>query len=472
MTSRAKILALLISLISIVAIGVSAYLVWASLQSQGVAGCGGSSMVDCDEVLSSRWSRWLGVPVSLFGLLTYLGILALAWPAAKQDSSRLLTLLLSLALMAAGSAAWFVGLQIFIVQSFCLYCIVVHLCGVLIGVLTLLIVQGNSGGSDYGQMRSLLGIESDSDTPDSTVDLFDHQAVQPLIAITVASAALSILMVGQFLHSSTSLGMDTYEEEILAGDETVAEELDSEGAEDEPGELGFELAEESDEGAGLDDNQAYSPGEVTAAQQDPSSASDSRFVKFNGLSKAVDIRDLPLLGKPTAKHVILEMIDYTCLHCRKLHPHLKAALDRYGNQLAFAVYHTPLSKKCNPGMKKSNASHFYSCDYAELAISLWQAEPKSFPAFHDWLLETAKAPSVVQARERALLSVGDRVLIDDKIGAKSTRRLAVQGQVLLDLKGTLPMLFTTKGVIKGFPGSEQEWFKFLEAQLGIEPVDP
>ena len=71
-----KLLAIAITVLAIVALGVSTYLSWVTWQQSTVAGCTGGSLADCDEVLSSSGSKWLGIPVSLLGAVTYVGILA------------------------------------------------------------------------------------------------------------------------------------------------------------------------------------------------------------------------------------------------------------------------------------------------------------------------------------------------------------------------------------------------------------
>src|SRR5438876_9748058 len=57
----------------VAAIGLGCYLLSVSLSGGAVAGCGPDS--SCDKVLHSRWSRWLGLPVSAVGLPVYLAIL-------------------------------------------------------------------------------------------------------------------------------------------------------------------------------------------------------------------------------------------------------------------------------------------------------------------------------------------------------------------------------------------------------------
>jgi uncharacterized membrane protein len=120
------------------ALAVSAYLSYVSLKSgQSPAGCGSGS--GCAQVLASKWSRWLGVPVSLLASLMYLAVLA-ALPAAwSRNATRQRVGWFALTCAAAGivgSASWFTYLQLFELHAVCPYCMAGHALGLaLAGVL-------------------------------------------------------------------------------------------------------------------------------------------------------------------------------------------------------------------------------------------------------------------------------------------------------------------------------------------------
>src|SRR4051794_41767382 len=46
------------------AFGVASYLAWHAMTQTAVAGCGMGSAPGCDEVLTSSWSKWLGLPAA------------------------------------------------------------------------------------------------------------------------------------------------------------------------------------------------------------------------------------------------------------------------------------------------------------------------------------------------------------------------------------------------------------------------
>lgn len=86
-----------------------------------VVGCGGEG--SCAEVLGSQWSQWFGIPVSWFSLFFYLGLLVLTFRAPGR-------LLAGAAWLLLGAAAWFMGLQFFVLEAFCPWCLATHLTGV------------------------------------------------------------------------------------------------------------------------------------------------------------------------------------------------------------------------------------------------------------------------------------------------------------------------------------------------------
>src|SRR5689334_8779270 len=84
--------------LALAAVALSGYVAWASTAGRSPSGCGAGS--DCEQVLATRWSLWLGVPVAGLGLANYLGILIAALaagpgaPVARQRKAwSVLTLL-------------------------------------------------------------------------------------------------------------------------------------------------------------------------------------------------------------------------------------------------------------------------------------------------------------------------------------------------------------------------------------------
>jgi uncharacterized membrane protein len=76
----------------------------------------------CDRVLTSSYSTFFGIPVALFGALFY--FLAAAGAFAYLEGKHEQIFRYSQAFMVAGLGAsiWFVYLQVFVLHSYCLYC--------------------------------------------------------------------------------------------------------------------------------------------------------------------------------------------------------------------------------------------------------------------------------------------------------------------------------------------------------------
>src|SRR5262245_5787066 len=124
-----RIVQVLVGLAALIAI----YLLTISWSGHPAAGCGPDS--SCHRVLTSRWAYWLGVPVSLLALLAYAGVLCAtfaisrgALPLHRPAARALLT---GLAVTIAGSAGWFVGVQVFVLRSVCPYCMAAHTLGLI-----------------------------------------------------------------------------------------------------------------------------------------------------------------------------------------------------------------------------------------------------------------------------------------------------------------------------------------------------
>jgi uncharacterized membrane protein len=130
----------LICFLALAAASVAAYLLYLSISADGLPlGCGAGS--SCAEVLTSRWSQVLGIPVSGLALVVYLGIATcvfLTGPKFSLATQRIVSPLLWILVgVVAASAVWFLGLQFLILKSVCFWCLVEHafglaICGLII----------------------------------------------------------------------------------------------------------------------------------------------------------------------------------------------------------------------------------------------------------------------------------------------------------------------------------------------------
>jgi len=185
-----------IRLLLLIAVGVSAYLVYASFGTS-VAGCGPDS--GCDKVLQSRWSRWFGVPVSAFSLAVYGALFAAtlrfrrkAEPAIERATWRII---IPLAVVAVLSVLYFAALQIFVLKQVCRFCMTVHGAGLIASVLLLI----------QAPIRQ---------APEKPWQAEKQVFVPPRIAgilCLIAVAAFGLFAGGQAIHKEKSYTFRTYD---------------------------------------------------------------------------------------------------------------------------------------------------------------------------------------------------------------------------------------------------------------------
>ncbi|MEO5714800.1 MAG: vitamin K epoxide reductase family protein [Luteolibacter sp.] len=105
----------------------------------GIAGCSGGSA--CEEILASPWSQVFGVPVTVFGLIVYSGVMF----SLAHTGQRLFAPLLG---VIAGAAVWLVFAQAVLLGKFCPWCMGAHALGAVVVLLGLVrLGMGEGGGT-------------------------------------------------------------------------------------------------------------------------------------------------------------------------------------------------------------------------------------------------------------------------------------------------------------------------------------
>ena len=137
----------LLRVLALAGLAISVFLLWqkATGRISSIAGCGAGS--DCANVLGSRWSQFFLIPVSAFSAALYLALVVLsAKPRAVP--------LMAAAVVLLGAAAWFTGLQVFVLRAFCPWCLGTHLVGVACGIV---ILKGLDPRPERGALRTAAG---------------------------------------------------------------------------------------------------------------------------------------------------------------------------------------------------------------------------------------------------------------------------------------------------------------------------
>jgi uncharacterized membrane protein len=133
-----------------VATGIAGYLAWVAWQQHGLpVGCGENG--GCAEVLTSRWSSLVGIPVGALAIPLYLLVGALA---LRPQGPLARTGLAFAAASLVAAAAWFLFLQAAVLGAFCPWCVGEHLLGLTMAALATGQLRALGTGSD---IRRLLG---------------------------------------------------------------------------------------------------------------------------------------------------------------------------------------------------------------------------------------------------------------------------------------------------------------------------
>lgn len=107
----------LVALVALAGVAVAGYLTYVHFEPAALICTGGGG---CEQVQDSRYAELAGVPVALLGLATYLVVLGLvAW-----DSELVRTLTAAIALAAVGFAGYLIVLQAFVIDAWCIWCLV------------------------------------------------------------------------------------------------------------------------------------------------------------------------------------------------------------------------------------------------------------------------------------------------------------------------------------------------------------
>jgi uncharacterized membrane protein/protein-disulfide isomerase len=484
------------------AFGVASYLAWHSVTQTAVAGCSVGSHEGCDAVLSSSYSKWLGIPVAVLGLGCYatLATLSVLLGLRNAQANRWIsTVFVTLSVAAAGASLWFVGVQIFALGSFCPYCLVTDTCGIALGVVATVFAV-RAVYAQRGLPRSpavqpgLMALRTALPVGSRTVPLAvrtESSSPWLLPAIGAAIPLIVLLIGGQLLFASK-----TYDLQKVALDDSIQMVGSKGDAKNDAASGGTERValrvpskDEDNVRPSLSSDPANPNAKSDAAKGDntvgkekstaePAEPTKTRLVKFLGGKLTLDVYQHPVIGSPEAPHIAVEMVSYDCPHCRKMYPMIEHALERYGDQVALLVMVQPLDKECNKLVTDPAASHAGACAIARLAMGIARINPSSFADFHEYLMsgDKDKPPSMETVLPKAYV-LADRSRLRQ---LTQSDELAKQLDGYVDLYAKLQKQSTIKNfglpvqilgdqVMTGSVEKEDDVFKAWEAHLGVKP---
>lgn len=368
---------------------VSAYLGWVTATSGTVAGCGSDGVFDCSHVMTSRWSKVLGISVSVPSLLLYAAVLTLL-TVPRHVSERFDSLrwpAITFAAFSAGFAAlWFVGLQLFSVEHLCPYCLAVHACGLLLTVVML--VKQPAGQ----KMTCVL----------AAVGLVAVGALVTAQLLTPAPEKFEIIeYTSPAISPSGTPDTDAVEDQVP---ELFEAPISQTGKSNRTTDLNLALLSLINPAQYLT-SQVTVRDEPAATNSEKPKADTKRELRTATILNDVqlDITKWPLIGSPDAEFVFAEMLDYTCPHCRQTHATVHSALKRHNNRIGIIVLPVPLNTACNPHVQTTAPIHNDACKLAHLSIAVWHLQPEKFDSFHHWLMTTPVNYSAAFAKASTLV---------------------------------------------------------------------
>jgi len=380
----------IVRVLAVIGLAISGYLLFLKLNGTitSIRGCGGSG--GCENVLGSQWSQWFGIPVSAFSTLLYAGLIALTFNPSK-------VVLKGIAVVLLAAALWFIGLQIFVIKSFCPWCCATHAVGL---------------AAAFAIFRAISGGNKDSSSGRATL---------------AGLALFAVLVLGQIFGP---------------GPETHS----------------------------IDEDNSFA-GMTPDAPALSSSPAKSRVISFQGGAKSYRVDDFPLLGSPTATHILVKYFDYTCTSCLEVEGDLEKLMEKHPGEVAVLVLPTPINRACNPHLTSNMTNHEHACELARLGLAAWKAAPDQFAKAHK-ILFSRPVVDGKSARERLTLFIPaaklDAALADPWVD-RVLKSNVEDFRILTSVNPAMPKIFLIDhSVLQGVARTTADFLKGVELALGLQ----
>jgi uncharacterized membrane protein len=134
-------LPILIIILALVGFVDAGYLTWGYYSGSQIK-C--SILEGCNTVLNSEYSTfWNSIPNSLLGMIYYGSIIFLLTVYLSEGLRMALQIATLVVAMGIGFSAYFVYLQLFVIQAICIYCMVSATATALLGILVPMLLRYN-----------------------------------------------------------------------------------------------------------------------------------------------------------------------------------------------------------------------------------------------------------------------------------------------------------------------------------------
>lgn len=495
-------------MLSVAALSVSGYLSYVALTSSKILGCGSGGTFDCDHVLTSKWSTMLGVPVAAWASSLYLSVLVALLASARSATSPVpsamrtwtWTLVTTAAVSAGLAALWFTGLQVFALKHLCPWCLAAHTCGLVLCIATLTFspLRGQvkricTAAASIG-VAAMIAIQVMTPAPPTyTIEEFPS-VISPASGEAVFEAEPELFDApaeGEDVFNAP----DVLDAPVLEAPAPEAPTVDA-GAGLTPASL-KQFASDAQwargiatlwfQPASLLTVQVGSPGQAPnaaasqpvpqgeqgqpAAGQQPvtgqPAAAEERLVQLASANLKLRAHQWPIIGSPNAKHIFVELFDYTCPHCRATQQAIRGARQHFRDDLAILTLPVPLSRACNDTVTSEHPSHRESCELSRLAIAVWRVDPAKFAEYHEWLISQNPIPTAATARARAIQMVGQQALDQELAQPHAARYISKHVDIYRRMgAGPVPKLVFANTTLTGEVTSPQVLIQTIERAAG------
>jgi|GEM_PF-261924 len=426
---------------------ISAWLVYQSLQSGPVPGCTDG---DCGVVLSSKWAKVFGIPVGLFGSLTYLAFAFLAARPFRPDQHRTRIAAAALLLLIPAAGLWFAGLQLFVIHAFCKWCSATHAIATAGAILMALAWRRESGPPPTPPAPPI-----SKKGKVSKIEPGPALAVFPAFwgyATILAAVAFGGFIVAQSLSPEppkrriVTASMSTPAPGLAPATSIVAT------ATPPP------ITPAESAVPGSNSPPAAVPGNpptVDAALKPPSllSLHDGKFV--------FEAAELPRYGTLEAPRRFVMISDYTCIHCRQANRILAGVREAFGPS-SLAVLMLPTHHGGD------------SLELQELMLASWQLDPKVWSDVGTDIYFDRLPPKTANVRPILESRLGTNQLAEAlkthafwSSNLVSTTKLILAANREKTKSGSIPQFIIGSEIVVGSPEDDAELFQLLEKNLGL-----
>ena len=289
-------------------------------------------------------------------------------------------ILVPCSVLVLGAALWFVALQAFVLHRFCPWCMTAHTCGAVAAILLLTRVPV----TDSRERR-----DKDPAVPRSSVMKF---AIAAILAVALLGIAQTVAP--RKAYSVSNVPLATSNSSILMPTPDVQANASPAVPSSKTNLLAWPSART--------DSVGVLPPTNTLALIPPGVLTLDVFAGRIRL----DLSQTPIWGSPNAPLKLVSLYDYTCHHCRDMHPRVTEVQRSFGDKLAVVSLPMPLDAQCNHLITRTARPQMDACLYARVGVIVWRANRNAIETFDDWLFGFEQPPPLIDVTNKAVQLVG------------------------------------------------------------------